>query len=110
MPLETIVVGDENLFDVIIIGAGPGGLIAGTELAKMNYLVAIIERDVPGGKIVKINNIRNFSESEGIVGSELATKYYNEYTKTNGRYIFGNIVNITKKLGYIAIYSSEGQT
>jgi dihydrolipoamide dehydrogenase len=39
----------DNSFDVIIIGAGPGGYIAAIRAAQLGFKVAVIERDFLGG-------------------------------------------------------------
>lgn len=36
-------------YDVIIIGAGPGGYVAGIRAAQLGLKAAVIEKDVPGG-------------------------------------------------------------
>jgi dihydrolipoamide dehydrogenase len=36
-------------YDVIIIGAGPGGYVAGIRAAQLGLSAAVIEKDVPGG-------------------------------------------------------------
>lgn len=36
-------------YDVVIIGAGPGGYVAGIRAAQLGLKAAVIEKDVPGG-------------------------------------------------------------
>ena len=50
------------IYDSIIIGAGPAGMSAGIYLKNANKNVLIIEKEVPGGKILKAKNI-NFKYS-----------------------------------------------
>ncbi|NLJ27696.1 MAG: dihydrolipoyl dehydrogenase [Deltaproteobacteria bacterium] len=42
-------VSDFSSYDVIIIGAGPGGYVAGIRAAQLGLKVCIIEKDKPGG-------------------------------------------------------------
>ena len=37
-------------YDLIVLGAGPGGYSAALEAARLGARVALIERDEPGGK------------------------------------------------------------
>lgn len=36
-------------FDVVVIGAGPGGYVAAVRAAQLGLTVAVVERDAPGG-------------------------------------------------------------
>ena len=39
----------EQAFDVVVIGAGPGGYVAAIRAAQLGMKVAVVERDRPGG-------------------------------------------------------------
>jgi dihydrolipoamide dehydrogenase len=39
----------DNNFDIVVIGAGPGGYVAAIKAAQLGYKVACIEEDNPGG-------------------------------------------------------------
>ena len=39
----------QNVFDVIVIGAGPGGYVAAIRCAQLGLKTAIIEREHMGG-------------------------------------------------------------
>ncbi len=60
-----------NKYDVIIIGAGIGGLICGTRLAKNGLKVLIIEKhDKPGGCVTSIKRKGvNFDMGAHLIGS-----------------------------------------
>jgi len=42
-------VSDQKAYDVIIIGAGPGGYVAGIRAAQLGLKVCVVEKDKPGG-------------------------------------------------------------
>ena len=44
-------------FDVLILGAGPGGYVAAIRAAQLGLKTAVIERDKPGGVCVNIGCI-----------------------------------------------------
>jgi thioredoxin reductase (NADPH) len=100
MPLETIVVNDENLFDIFIIGAGPAGLTASVYGARSGLKTGFIDRSTPGGKVASLKTITNFPGYESISGSELATVFYKQAINAGAKYIYGNVTNVLKKLGY----------
>jgi thioredoxin reductase (NADPH) len=108
MPLESIVVGDENLFDVLVIGGGIAGLTACIFCAKANFKVGFIEKNVPGGKLVEIKKITNYPGFESISGPDLALKLYEQATNIGAKYILGEVKLIDKKDRYHAIYTSDG--
>jgi thioredoxin reductase (NADPH) len=100
MPLETVVVNDENLFDILIIGAGPAGLTAAVYGAKAGLKVGFIERSTPGGKVINIKTIYNFPGVAQIEGTTLAEILYKQAIDAGAKYIYGDVVNVTKKLDY----------
>ena len=62
-----------NIYDVIIIGAGPAGLSAGICAARAGLRTLVIEKALPGGEITtacKIDNYLGFPN--GIMGEDLA--------------------------------------
>jgi thioredoxin reductase (NADPH) len=100
MPLETIVVNDENLFDIFVIGAGPSGLTAALYGARSGLKTSFIDRSTPGGKVASLKNVSNYPGYESISGSELATIFYKQAVNAGAKYIYGNVSNVLKKLGY----------
>jgi len=48
------------MYDVIIIGAGPGGLSAGLYAGRMGLKTLIIEKLTPGGQITQSSEIENY--------------------------------------------------
>jgi len=48
------------MYDVIIIGAGPGGLSAGLYTGRMGLKTLILEKLSPGGQITKSSEIENY--------------------------------------------------
>ena len=64
---------EQNIYDVVIIGGGPGGYTAALYAARANLTVLLLEKLTPGGQMgttVVIDNYPGFPE--GINGFELA--------------------------------------
>lgn len=64
----------EQVYDTIIIGAGPAGLAAAIYLARANMQVLILEAEKPGGRLHDAKLIENYPGFPSISGSELAEK------------------------------------
>lgn len=62
-------------YDVIIVGAGPGGLCAGLYSARANRKVVCLEKYLPGGQIASTGDVEDYLGFEHISGAELATKF-----------------------------------
>ena len=50
----------EKLYDVVIIGAGPGGMTAALYASRANLSTLIIERGVPGGELINTAEVENY--------------------------------------------------
>lgn len=87
---------DLNVYDTIIIGGGPAALTAAIYLKRANLEVAFIEKDAPGGKMVKTNLIENYSGFKSIGGPNLALEMFKQATDLGAKYIFGNVLKVEK--------------
>lgn len=109
MPLETIIINDENLYDILIIGAGPAGLASAIYGAKSKFKTAFIEKSAPGGKVATIKEVHNYPGFDKIDGSVLAQGFYNEALEKGAKHIYGNVINIAQKLDYLVVYCENGE-
>jgi thioredoxin reductase (NADPH) len=66
---------DNDVYDLIIIGGGPGGLTAGIYAMRAALKTALIERGAPGGQINNSDSVENWPCDEHIGGAELAMKF-----------------------------------
>ena len=64
---------EQNIYDVVIIGGGPGGYTAALYAARANLTVLLLEKLTPGGQMGTTDVIDNYPGfPEGINGFELA--------------------------------------
>ncbi len=65
----------ESIYDVIIIGGGPGGLTAGIYAKRAAMSAVLIEKGAPGGQILNSDEVENYPGFEHISGAELGMKF-----------------------------------
>ncbi len=65
---------EEQHFDIIVVGGGPGGLTAGMYGARAELKTVVIEKYLPGGQIALTEDVEDYPGFEKISGPELATK------------------------------------
>ena len=67
----------DNIFDVLVVGAGPSGLAASVYAASEGLTVVAIDSTAPGGQAGKSTKIENYlGFPTGISGTDLANKAY----------------------------------
>ena len=64
-----------EIYDVIIVGGGPGGLTAGVYAKRAALSALLIEKGVPGGQVVNSDEVENYLGFEHIGGAELSLKF-----------------------------------
>ena len=85
------------MYKCVIIGAGPAGMAAALYLKRAGIEAVIIEKDVPGGEMLKTNKIENYHGFESIDGGELALKMKKQIVDLGIKIIKDNVLNIIKK-------------
>lgn len=82
-------------YDVIIVGAGPGGLTAALYAARANLKVLILDRGPYGGQMNNTDAIDNYPGFTEIKGPELAEKMYQSAMKFKPEYEYGDVQKVT---------------
>ena len=72
---------EEKRYDIVIVGAGPGGLCAGLYAARANRKVVALEKYLPGGQIAITGEVEDYIGFEHIEGAELGMKFANHAKK-----------------------------
>jgi thioredoxin reductase (NADPH) len=64
----------EKIYDVVIVGGGPGGLCAGMYSARARRKTVCLEKFLPGGQIAMTGEVEDYPGFEHISGAELGMK------------------------------------
>ncbi len=72
---------DEKHYDIVIVGAGPGGLCAGLYAARARRKVICLEKYLPGGQIAVTGEVEDYLGFEHIQGAELGQKFRDHAVK-----------------------------
>lgn len=67
----------EEIYDLIIIGGGPGGLTAGIYAKRAALNTVLIEKMTPGGQMTLSDEVENWPGIERINGAELSMNFAN---------------------------------
>lgn len=91
-----------DVYDVVIIGAGPAGLAAGVYGASEGLKTLLIERRAPGGQAGTSSRIENYlGFPSGLSGAELTRRAITQATRLGTEFIAPQSVkDIRQKGGY----------
>lgn len=81
-------------YDTVIIGAGIAGMTAAIYLKRENINVLLIEKEMPGGQMVKSPLIENYPGYEKIEGANLAMQIYGQVTALGVETVYETVVSI----------------
>ncbi|NIG57464.1 FAD-dependent oxidoreductase [Chitinophaga sp. Cy-1792] len=101
-----------DVYDVVIIGAGPAGLAAGVYGASEGLKTLLIERRAPGGQAGTSSRIENYlGFPTGLSGAELTRRAIAQVTRLGTEFISPQSVsNISQVDGYKKILLEDGTT
>src|SRR5271157_1770848 len=64
-----------ELYDLIIVGGGPGGLSAGIYAMRAALKTVLIEKGLPGGQVNLTESVENYPGFDQISGFDLSQKF-----------------------------------
>ncbi len=82
------------MYDLIIIGMGISGISAAIYAKRNNLNVLILEKNVPGGLLNKINIIDNYPGFSSITGPELSYNLFEQVNNNEIEYKLEEALNI----------------
>ncbi len=81
----------------VIVGAGPAGMAAALYLKRLGIDPIIVDKNSPGGEMLKIYNLENYLGFENINGADLSLKMVNQLKNLGVRFVYGQVKDIIKK-------------
>ena len=78
----------EQVYDAIVVGAGPAGLASALYLARANRKVLILEAEMPGGRMLEARLIENYPGFSSISGQELAEKMVKQASDAGAKMLY----------------------
>ena len=74
---------ENEVYDLVIVGGGPGGLSAGIYAMRAALKTVLIEKGLPGGQINLTESVENYPGFENISGFDLSQKFL-QHAKSYG--------------------------
>lgn len=99
-----------EIYDVVIIGAGPAGLAAAVYGASEGLKTLLIERKAPGGQAGSSSRIENYlGFPAGLSGADLTRRAITQAMRLGAEFLSPQVVNdIRQKDGYKTIILDDG--
>jgi len=97
-----------EIYDLIIIGGGPGGLTAGIYAMRAALKTVLIEVGLPGGQMNNSDSVENWPGDEHIGGAELAIKF-SQHAKSYGLEVISlEVVDLEPGLDFHTVKFANG--
>ncbi len=102
----------EELYDVVIIGAGPAGLAAGVYGGSEGLKTLLIEKRAPGGQAGTSSRIENYlGFPKGLSGADLSRRAIAQATRFGIEFLIPqSVARIELKDGYKLLHLADGST
>lgn len=81
------------MYDIIIIGGGPGGLTAAIYALRANKKVLLIEKSFIGGQVAMLGDIYNYPAFDQIDGFSLSQKMHEQAKKLGCEFAIQEVVS-----------------
>lgn len=99
-----------ELYDLVVIGAGPSGLAAAVYGASEGLRTAVIERDAPGGQAGQSSRIENYlGFPNGLSGSDLSARAHAQAVRLGAELVLAReVVSIEQRGSIHAVVLEDG--
>jgi thioredoxin reductase (NADPH) len=98
----------ENIYDVVIVGAGPAGLAAAIYSTRRALKTLVISKDL-GGQAALTNNIENYPGFNLIAGQDLMQKFFEQASNTGTEFNFTEVESLDKKENIFILKTAKNE-
>jgi len=95
-------------YDVIIIGAGPGGMTAGIYAQRANLKTLMLEKAAPGGKMMTTYEVENYTGLGKVSGFEISEKMFNHTQELGVEYKYGDVTKVVDLGDHKEVHTATG--
>lgn len=88
----------QTIIDLLVIGGGPAGMTAAIYSARGGMKTVVVEKEAPGGKMIKTEYVENYPGYDSILGPDLAMKMYQQATGLGAEFVFNEVVDLRKNV------------
>ena len=99
---------ENEMYDLIIIGGGPGGLSAGIYAMRAAMKTVLIEMAAPGGQVNNSDSVENWPGDEQISGAELAMKFSQHAQSYGLEIIYQEVADLEPGLEFHSVKLANG--
>jgi thioredoxin reductase (NADPH) len=97
-----------GLYDVVIVGGGPGGLTAGIYAMRAALKTILVEKAVAGGQVALSDGVENYPGFESITGYELSQKFLQHAQSYGMEFVQEEVVAVEPGLDFHSVKLANG--
>src|SRR6516162_5310093 len=97
---------DTPSYDVIVIGAGPAGLTAATDIARAGLKALCLDKLAPGGALINLGELHDFEEIWS--GPDMASRMTDDATVAGVEIGFAEVTGLSGS-GPWTVATSDGE-
>ena len=95
-------------YDVIVIGAGPGGMTGALYASRANLSVLMLDRGIYGGQMNNTAAIENYPGFKSVLGPDLAKDMYEGATQFGAEFAYGSVEAIEDHGDHKVVKTDDG--
>lgn len=100
---------ENDIYDLIIIGGGPGGLNAGIYAMRAALKTVLIEKGAPGGQVTMSAEVENYLGFEHVEGAELSMKFVQHAQASGLEIVNQEVTEVEPGLDHHRVRLSNGE-
>ncbi|GEQ61708.1 thioredoxin reductase [Vagococcus lutrae] len=97
------------MYDVIVIGAGPGGMTAALYASRADLSVLVLEKGIYGGQLQNTADVENYPGVGLVTGPELAEKIYKDSTAFGAEHAYGSVTKVEDHGTHKTVHTEDEQ-